>query len=180
MIIFLDKLELCQFIDQKPNIVFNLSSMYSGFKDATGLFTNMKIVNYTTIPMYEYVNTVEFDMQYYNAIFNNDTMFAIFMDIIYADYIGMNAICLVYREFYRDAVLESLMKIMQQRYGLNAWLIESVEDIECLKESHYNPNGIMTLQGDLERYFSLCKMGILENPVVDMRTCVSEFESGVN
>ena len=84
MVIFLDKLELCQYIPQRPNVIFNLSSMYSGFKDATGLFTNMKIVNYTTIPMYEYVNTVEFDMQYYNAIFNNDTMFAIFMDIIYA------------------------------------------------------------------------------------------------
>jgi len=171
MIVFLDKIELCQYIKQ-PFIIYNLSSMYSGFKDATCLLTNMKIVNYTQTPMYEYVQTPEFDMQYYTAIFNNPKMFATFMDFIYCDFIGMNAILLVYREFYRDAVMESILKIMQQRYGLNGWVVETPEDIECLKNTHYNPDGIMLLQQDIEKYTELCKINTIENPCIDINTCI--------
>ena len=172
MIIFTSKPDIVAFLPwNKPAMIYNMSSLYSGYKDATSLIT-VPIENYTGLPMQQYVETVDFDSQYANKILSDPLRFTVFMDIIQCDYIGYNAIVLVHREPYRDAFLESLLKFIQQRYGLNAWLIEDVEDIQSLKESQYNPMGIIQLEKDLERYYEFCRSNVILNPVIDINKSV--------
>lgn len=171
MIIFASNPDIAQYF-KKKTIIYNLSSLYSGYKDATCLITNMNIINNTGIPTNNYVETVDFDIQYANAIMQDPLMFTTFMDIIQCDYIGYNALILVYREYYRDTVMESLCKLIQQRYGCNAWIVESLDDIETLRESFYTPTGIMQLNNDLNRYYEYCKINVIPNPVIDPDCCV--------
>ena len=59
---------------------------------------------------------------------------------------------MVYREPYRDAVMESLIKLIQQMYAYNCWIIEALEDIDLLNDNGYDTIGLMNLFQDVQRY----------------------------
>lgn len=136
----------------RPIIVYNLSSLYSGYNSVTELITRIAPINNTGMPMPEFIQSVEFDIQYANALVSDPVLFGKLLSIISASYEGYVTILLVDRDAYRDAVMESIIKFIQQRYGYNCWIVEDPEDIECLKETPYTPTGLMMLNKDLLKF----------------------------
>lgn len=166
MIVFMDNpayanMVRYNFPGRQP-VVLNLSSLYSGYISVTNLITKIEIINNTILPMPEFVNSVEFDMQYASAIFSNPELKASLINIMLRAYEGYLVCILVQRDPYRDAIMESLIKLIQQRYGYNCWIIEDPDDIEIISEQMLNPNGLLTLDSDIRDYEQLYTKGFID------------------
>lgn len=152
MIVFCSNKELIPHLYARYNNrqvkIFNLSSYYSGYIDVSNLMHFMK----PNTPMIDFVNEVEFDIEYASYIFNDSNNFISFMKIMSSSFEGDICIVMVYREPYRDAVMESLIKLIQQRYAYNCWIIEALEDIDLLNDNGYDTIGLMNLFQDIQRY----------------------------
>lgn len=154
MIIFTSNINLIGMIENP--IVLNLSSYYGGYVDISNLITTIaKIPNNTGMPINEYIYSPTFDINFANMVINDNLLFISFMTIITGCYNGNNVVILVNRDEYRDAVMESLIKLIQIRYGYNCWVIETMEDLETAKESNFSPAGIMSINNDIFRLMQL-------------------------
>lgn len=132
-------------------LVLNLSSMYSGYGDITNLITQISPINDSGLPAYEFVDSVNFDFQYAAALESNPELYTSFMQIILHSYNDVCVIILVYRDPYRDAVMESLIKYIQQKYKMNSWIIEDIYDIDMIIDSVIPPSGMMQINSDILR-----------------------------
>lgn len=155
MIIFLDNPQLInnisyRFLNRKIT-VYNLSSCYSGYNDATVL-AKLACINNTCMNMPMFVESLEFDLQYANSIMNIPQMFNSFMQIMSSAFEGDLVIILIYRDPYRDAIMESLIKFIQQRYGYNCWIVEDIDDVDLIQEETFVPYGLINLEQDLQKY----------------------------
>ena len=137
------------------SVIMNLSSAYSGYIDITPLITKLQYFNNTDLPMPDFVQSPAFDAQYASAIFNNKEMFCKLVSIMLHCREGYNVIIMVAHDFYRDAVTESLIKVIQQRYGYNCWIVNELDDVDCIKESHFTPQGLLTLDEDIFKYVEI-------------------------
>ena len=166
MIAFMDNPEHAnllyyKFPGRKP-VILNLSSLYSGYINVTHLIAKISPINNTGLPMPEFVNSVEFDMQYASAVLNTPELFGSLINIMLRAYEGDLVCILVQRDPYRDAVMESLIKLIQQRYSYNCWIIEDPDDIEIMSEQMLLPNGLLTLDNDIKQYNQMYSKGIVE------------------
>ena len=66
-------------------------------------------------------------------------------------YEGYIVCILVQRDPYRDAIMESIIKLIQQRYGYNCWIIEDEDDLDVIREQQMFPEGIIALDNDIDR-----------------------------
>lgn len=158
MIIYIDNPELIQHIQyqfNRPTMVFNLSSLYSGFIDLTDLCTQIAPINNTGMIIPEFVQSIDFDIQYASAVINDPNLFCKLLMILSATYEGSIAIVMVQRDPYRDAIMESIIKFTQQRYGIISWIVEDPEDLFCVHETPFTPNGLMILIEDLKKFDEL-------------------------
>lgn len=133
-------------LNNKPNIVFNLSSLY-----------NMGIRVDLTPPATQ-VEEREFDIMYANWILGNDTMFVNFFQFMYYNYLGYNVFILVGVDMWeaRQTITESLMKLIQQRYQIIPRYIATMEDIpDYYEEDFMYVDGMMNMDSDIERYIYL-------------------------
>ena len=110
------------------------------------------------MPINEFIYSPDFDRMYAQGVFNNDELFTDFLKIILNATLG-NVVILISRDPYRDAITESIIKLIQVRYGYNCWEAEDVEDLECLRESYFTPYGILALDQDKRRFDELCVSG---------------------
>lgn len=98
----------------------------------------------------------DFDIAYMNYIFENDVVFKDFFAIIYHLYIGNDVYLVVSKDDWSENLIESLLKLIQQRYGYNASEINSFEDYIYFKNNSMNGfdhmYGIANLDIDKERY----------------------------
>jgi len=143
--------------------VYNLSSAIPGYYTLDGLINNMSQL--FTIPMNE-IDTVEFDKVYANALINEPYRFADLMRIVSGTYEGNVVIVLVYNDPYRDAIMESLIKLIQQRYYINPWIIKDIEDLDCVTEDSPYAYGLMAYEEDLKRIRHLYSTGFIGDAVL--------------
>lgn len=94
----------------------------------------------------------DFDIKYMEWIFGNNEIFISFMDILICLYHGYNVFLIITDEGWSDMLVESLLKLIQQRYGINAVSIKSLEDLQYAEDSIFEPYGLINLDQDLERY----------------------------
>ena len=137
MIIYIDNPELIQHIQyqfNRPTIVFNLSSLYSGFIDLTDLCTQIAPINNTGMIIPEFVQSIDFDIQYASAVINDPNLFCKLLMILSATYEGSIAIVMV---------------------GIISWIVEDPEDLLCVHETPFTPNGLMILIEDLKKFDEL-------------------------
>lgn len=160
MIVFTSNISLIPYISNRY-MIYNLSSYYSGYPSISSLITSIQIFNNTQLPPNEFLYSPQFDMAYYNAIFNNDSLFVDLMKIMINAYNGVDIIVLTAHDDYRDAVTESIIKLIQVRYGYNCWEVEDYDDLELLKESYFTPTGLLTLDQDSARYDMLYASGVV-------------------
>lgn len=98
--------------------------------------------------------TAEFDIEYHNFIMSNDIAFSQFMSIIvpvYMDPSTMVQIAIMHND-YTIAFVESLIKLIQQRYGYNSYFINTVDDLMYVTEPEFSIPGLFTLDHDLTRW----------------------------
>lgn len=146
----------------RSSVILNLSSLYSGYINITHLITDIAPINNTGLQMPDFVNSFEFDIQYASAILNNPVLFGSLINIMLRAYEGYVVCILVQRDPYRDAVMESLIKLIQQRYSYNCWLIEDPDDIDVITEEMFLPNGLVTLDEDIKCYNQLHSRGLVD------------------
>lgn len=167
MIAFIDNPQYAELLRYKfpgrEPVILNLSSFYSGYINITHLIAKISPINNTGLPMPEFVNSVEFDIQYASAVLNNPELFGSLINIMLRAYEGYLVCILVQRDQYRDAVMESLIKLIQQRYGYNCWIIEDGDDIEIMSEQMLLPNGLLTLDADIKQYNQMYSKGMVGN-----------------
>lgn len=166
MIVFMDNPEYSQLLRYKcpgrEPVILNLSSLYSGYINITHLITNISPINNTGLPMPEFVNSVEFDIQYASAVLNTPELFGSLINIMLRAYEGYLVCILVQRDPYRDAVMESLIKLIQQRYGYNCWIVEDVDDIEIISEQMLFADGLITLDADIKQFNQMYSKGMVD------------------
>lgn len=172
MIVFMDNPSYAGLLRYKfpgrDPVILNLSSLYSGYINVTHLIAKISPINNTGMPMPEFVNSVEFDMQYASAVLNNPELFGSLINIMLRAYEGYLVCILVQRDPYRDAVMESLIKLIQQRYGYNCWIIEDPDDIEIMSEQMLLPNGLLTLDSDIRQYNQMYTKGLVGSILPDV------------
>lgn len=100
-------------------------------------------------------NGKDFDMFYAQWILGNDMIFFDFFKIIYDLYLGKDVYLTVDSADWSENVIESLLKLIQQRYGYNGTLIDSFEGYIYASNnitSGFDPNLIMNLDMDKDRF----------------------------
>lgn len=135
--------------------IFNMSSYFSNpiYIDASSLVKLTSMIQISNNNMINFVSQDKmFDMYYADLILNNKECFMTFMNIMSSSFEGDICIILVYRDNYRDAIMESLIKLIQQRYHYNCWIVEDIDDIEILKESTSDTIGLMCLFNDCNKF----------------------------
>ena len=96
----------------------------------------------------------EFDILYLDWIFNNDSVFFEFFNkVVYNLYLGFNVYIICERNDLFDPTLESILKIVQQRYGYNGAMINEPEDFDYLNQDEtFSITGLVNLDNDKERF----------------------------
>lgn len=130
-------------------LVYNLTSLREGYERLPLLVPPNEIGKLTGR---------DFDIAYMNYIFGNDSVFYQFFFIIMALYNDMDVFLIVSKDDWSENLVESLMKLIQQRYGYNGVEIKSPNDyIYYMNQSkdlpEFNPYfGIQNLDSDKERF----------------------------
>ena len=139
-------------------VMYNLSSMREGFISLQALIPPNTIGRLTDR---------EFDIAYANYIMSNDTLFCIFFQIVYNLYIGKDVFIIISTEYWSENLLESLLKLIQQRYGYNGVLINTEADYLYAATSMnfgFAPGyGIFNLDQDKERFTTLIEQYRIAN-----------------
>ena len=135
-------------------MIYNIASMTENFSQLPSL-----------IPPNELGRFVDrdFDTVYAEYIMNNDNVFVEFFQIIYQLYLG-NDVFLVFDDSadWAENIIESLLKLIQQRYGCNAVYINDEEDYLYARNnavSKFAPGyGLYNLDTDKERFSYLIEV----------------------
>ena len=142
-----DEVLALQFAGQ--GVVYNLTSLREGFN-------NLRLL----LPPREVGRCVDrdFDIQYYQYILNNDYVFCEFFQIVYNLYLGIDVFIIASEEDWSENILESLLKIIQQRYGYNSVKIDTDEDYIFARNSmdfRFSPPGLYNLDQDKDRFAAI-------------------------
>ena len=153
--------------------IMNFTSSYSGFDDVTALATRVnKIPKPMEMTTRQFMDTPEFDAAYAGAVLHDVKMFEALMKIMLHDFEGEIVALLVQRDEYRDSLMETLIKFLQQRYGRHAWTLSDPEDLVGLEQElalddlDYSSDGIIRLDDDRMRYLEMVNTGVCA-PVIN-------------
>jgi hypothetical protein len=160
---------MADFCDAK---IFNITGMKEGYENLQILIPPNEVGRFTGR---------DFDICYANYIIYNDNVFIEFFKIIQNLYKGQN----VYLVFdatsdWSENLAESLLKLIQQRYGYNAYHILLPEDYLYASQndmSRFDPcYGIHNLDIDKERYEFVVQNMVLAIPVEYRENVVKRYE----
>lgn len=142
MLIYGDGVVIKDILEMPDFKVYNFSSLREGFP------------RLNLIPPHNLgANTeYEFDVKYAQYILNNDLIFMNFMTIIMELYYGHSVYLLISNDYWSELLIESLMKLIQQRYGVNGARVNTLEDLAFTLDSGFEDFGIANLDMDKERY----------------------------
>lgn len=138
---------IIQMLDSLDNIIiYNLCSYREGYEK----------LNLLPLNNIDYFDERDFDIKYNECIFNNQKLFVDFFKIVYELYIGNHIYLLVTKNEYFELIYESLLKLIQQRYGYVCHYINEIDDLIELKDnSEFSLNGLYHLDVDKNRYSTL-------------------------
>lgn len=156
MVIFTSNINVLKYIANP--VIYNLSSYYSEFENITGLITKIQIFNNTQMPINEFIYSPQFDSIYANSVMQNNELFIDFIKII-INATEFPVVVLISHDPYRDAITESIIKLIQIRYGYNCWEVDDIDDLDCVRESSFTPYGLLNLDQDKKRYDELFMNG---------------------
>lgn len=142
--------ELLPELAKEKFIILNFSSLVTGLEQLH-LIPNLKDIPVNIQDEYN------FNMAYWNWVLSNDEQFIDLMKIVYPLYCGYNVFVVV--NWYDSSgftflasMNETLMKLIQERYGYSASIINTIEDYKYQHnselESEFSPQGILNMDND--------------------------------
>lgn len=136
-------------------IKYNLSSYYN---DAPTL--NALVPSPEYIPQNVLLGDVTdpiFDIEYHKYILENQYSFMQFMSIMVPAFTSPDTLVhiMIQQSNFRDVITESLLKLIQQRYGYNVCIVNEINDFLYVEESDFSIPGLFTLDQDLARWRSV-------------------------
>ena len=134
-------------------VQYNLSSYFSDVPNLSMLIPS--IAHIPEEAMNGDVSDIPaFDIAYGNYIMSNNDAFMQFMNIIIPAYLSPETLVQVLTNSseFRDAITESLVKLIQQRYGYNIYIINDIEDFLYTEESDFSVPGLFTIDQDIARW----------------------------
>ncbi len=126
--------------------IFNISGMIEGYENIQCLIPPNQIGRLTDR---------DFDIAYVNWILNNDVVFVQFFRVIQALYGGEDVFIIIDDADWSENLIESFMKVIQQRYGYNGFHVKTFEDYMFAKnniEFGFDDRLLINLDQDKERY----------------------------
>lgn len=126
-------------------IIYNFTSPLMGFPS----------INLLPPPNLQYTFDNTFDKMYYDYMINCDDAFMELMRLIMGEYHNKNIYLLVSEGNGYDYINESLMKLIQVRYGIVIQYINDIEDYNELRQDSdisFSIFGMENLIQDKERY----------------------------
>ena len=131
-------------IDRNNIAIYNITSLSEKYKRIPLIPPNSLGAN----------SEYEFDIKYMNWILGNDNNFCSLMTII-NDLVNRDVFLLVSNDNWSKILIESLLKLIQQRYGINAVYIDTEDDLLYAEESGFSDYGVLNLDEDRTRYMNL-------------------------
>lgn len=129
--------------------VYNITSLREGLPKLSWLIPPNAIGK---------LSGIDFDIAYMNYIFSNDVIFKEFFDIIYSIYIGTDVYLVISdTDDWAENLIESLIKLIQQRYNVIAYKINCFDDYVYFanssnKHQDFSEFGIYNFDQDRDRY----------------------------
>ena len=151
MIVFCEPKDLK---DIEYDHLFNLSSVYEGAIQLKYLMPNQFTVS-------QYEDEKEFDKVYAGYVIGEDAAFIEFFKLVYLQYEKADSltVVLVKRDWVRDMVMESIITLIQELYGINCFIVNEPDDWENVVYDEVTCNfdamGITNFDRDKERYVTL-------------------------
>lgn len=142
----------------EPKTLQNLSRvLYILDKRLIVLNLNANVQCYTRLnlmpPLGMNTSSMEFDTQYVNLLLSDPNYFMQFMHIMNYLKNGYDVVLLIYNEdTVFNAITETLVKFIQQRYGYNYQFLNDVEDFNPWDQSSFTAPGIIQFDQDYLRY----------------------------
>lgn len=105
----------------------------------------------------DFMDDNQFDLMYFNYIFSNEFMFMELMKIVTNLQMGKTVYLLVTRNEWFDRITESLLKVIQKRYGCTYMVLNDPSDIptqieEVSMDEGFRIDGLGCLDQDLQTY----------------------------
>lgn len=146
---------------------FNLNSM---FQDAIHLNALNNILYMIPFEIRQNIDDIRFDIEYHNLIISDDFAFLEFMDIVATNILNPGTIVqvLIQESEVRDAMVESIAKLIQQRYGINSFIVRDSEDLFHISEQEPSIPGLFILDKDMDRWRSIRFADQLSGDIYDM------------
>lgn len=94
----------------------------------------------------------EFDAALMNYIDNDKQMWLSMMLIMITTYEGYDVIIEYNNDEFSSKVVESLIKIIQEKYQYNCLIANYIDDIYSCNESSFGPAGLLKLDEERRRY----------------------------
>ena len=142
----------------KSVMKYNMSALYAGIPTVFHLVPSF--TDNRNASLDDFDNPI-FDMAYHRYIFDNDISFNEFMSIVMPA--NTNPDCLVQvlikQSEFRDVFTESLLKLIQQRYGYNCYIVNEIDDFIYAEESDFSIPGLFAFEEDRSRWFMLNNVG---------------------
>lgn len=134
----------------KDLYIFNYNSYVMGYPNSGLIPSQLPIASYSD----------SFDSAYLNCLLRDDNMFCNLFRIISLLQSGSNILLISDNSNYEINLPESLLKIIQQRYGYNGAIANDPEDLYSLKESNFSIPGLYNYDADNIRYCTLSNIPI--------------------
>ena len=113
-----------------------------------------------------YLVDYDFDVAYFNWIINDKAAFYDFFTIVNHLYLGQDVLLVFSNDLWSENLAESILKLIQERYGYNGVLITSIDDYIQANHMDFNFNrewGLYNLDQDKQRFGYQCESMRLAN-----------------
>lgn len=147
--------ELLEYKGIRQVVSYNLSSYYSDAPSMNALIPSIQ--NMSEEILQGDCLIPQFDIEYGKHVIGDNNAFLQFMNIIVPAYMNTDMLVqvLIGHSNFRDAITESLIKLIQQRYGYNSYIVNDIEDFLCVDESDFSIPGLFTIDEDIARWRSM-------------------------
>ena len=152
----------CIPVGEKDFYVYNFSSLTQNVRRLPGMMVQAPQDVYTN-PNSEKV----FDLWYYNYIMTNPVSFVSLMMIMLKIFDGKNVyICIsdYMSDRYISNMNESLMKMIQSRYGITCHIVNTPEDFRYIREKgcSFSGVGLKNMKADEDRFVKFAQDGTIK------------------
>lgn len=145
---------MIQYLKTSSSYIFNLCSMITIGKSITHLLPYENIFQYVIQDNNEGdENSILFDKAYANQLMYDELTFIDLINLmITLEKYGEVIVLTNYENLYVSYAIESLIKFIQERYGVQSYLVNCLDDIDEWQISEFSQQGYMNYIQDVDRY----------------------------